>query len=94
MKRDNLCWRIGLILPGVLLFLQTQGYIRNLFPYLWPLGLILVGSWFILGVYLPPSRSEEETFPIPLAAAKSARFKFSHGAGQRLISKLGSVTVM
>ncbi len=28
------------------------------------------------------ARSEEETFIIPLGAAKSARFKFSHGAGQ------------
>jgi cell wall-active antibiotic response 4TMS protein YvqF len=82
MKRDNIFWGTALILLGVLLFLQTQGYIGNIFPYLWPLALILVGGWIILGVYWRPAASEEETFLIPLSAAKSARFKFSHGAGQ------------
>jgi hypothetical protein len=82
MKRDNLFWGTALILLGVLLFLQTQGYIQNIFPYLWSLALILFGSWIILGVYWTPARSEEETFLIPLSEAKSARFRFSHGAGQ------------
>ena len=82
MKRDNLFWGTALILVGVLLFLQTQGYIGNIFPYLWPLALILLGGWILLGVYWPQARSEQETFTVPLDAAKSARFKFSHGAGQ------------
>jgi hypothetical protein len=82
MKRDNLFWGTALILVGVLFFLQTQGYIGNIFRYLWPLALILLGGWIILGVYWPQARSEEETFSVPLGAAKSARFKFSHGAGQ------------
>lgn len=82
MKRDNVFWGTALILLGMLLFLQTQGYIQNIFPFLWPVALILVGSWIILGVYWTPAPSEEETFLIPLNTAKSARFKFSHGAGQ------------
>jgi hypothetical protein len=82
MKRDNLFWGTVLILVGVLLFLQTQGIIGNIFRYFWPLMLILVGSWIILNVYWRPARSEEETFLIPLSAAKSARFRFAHGAGQ------------
>jgi hypothetical protein len=86
MRRDNLFWGTALILLGVLFFLQTQGYIGNIFPYLWPLALILLGGWIILGVYWRPALSEEETFVVPLGAAKSARFKFSHGAGQLEIS--------
>lgn len=82
MKRDNIFWGTALILIGVLLFLQTQGLISNVFQYFWPLALILVGSWIILTVYWRPAHSEEETFLIPVGAAKSARFKFSHGAGQ------------
>jgi hypothetical protein len=82
MRRDNLFWGTALILVGVLLYLQTQGYIGNIIPYLWPLALILAGGWIILGVYWRPALSEQETFHIPLGAAKSARFKFSHGAGQ------------
>jgi hypothetical protein len=82
MKRDNLFWGTALILLGMLFFLQTQGYIRNIFPFLWPLALILIGVWIMLGVFWTPTHSEEETFLVPLGAAKSARFKFSHGAGQ------------
>lgn len=82
MRRDNLFWGTTLILVGVLFFLQTQGYIRNIAPYLWPLALILVGGWIILGVYWRPALSEEETFVVPVGMAKSARFRFSHGAGQ------------
>ena len=82
MRRDNIFWGTALILVGVLLFLQTQGYIRNIAPFLWPLALILVGGWIILGVYWRPALSEEETFVVPVGMAKSARFRFSHGAGQ------------
>ena len=86
MKRDNIFWGTALILVGVLLFLQTQGIIGNIFQYFWPLALILVGSWIILNVYWRPARSEEETFIVPLGAARSLRFKLSHGAGQIQIS--------
>jgi len=87
MKRDNIFWGSVLILVGVLLFLQSQGIIHNIFRYFWPLALILVGSWIILNVYWRPVRGATgETFSIPLSAAKSAKFNFSHGAGQIEIS--------
>jgi hypothetical protein len=86
MRRDNLFWGTALILLGTLLYLQTQGYIGNILPYLWPLALMLVGGWIILGVYWRPALSDEETFAVPVGTAKSARFKFSHGAGQIEIS--------
>jgi hypothetical protein len=82
MKRDNLFWGAALILFGILLYLQTQGIIGNIFQYFWPLALILVGSWLILNVYWRPAPSAEETFTVPLGSAKSARFRFSHGASQ------------
>jgi hypothetical protein len=82
MKRDNIFWGTALILAGVLLYLQAQGLITNVFPYLWPLALILLGGWIILGVYWPAAPSSAETFTIPLGAAKNAQFRFSHGAGQ------------
>src|SRR5215211_1547704 len=82
MRRDNLFWGTALILVGVLLFLQTQGYIGNIFPFLWPLVLILVGSRIMLGVYWKPANSPEESFSIPLGTAQSVEYHFSHGAGQ------------
>lgn len=86
MKRDNIFWGSALILLGVLFFLQTQGYITNVFRYFWPLALILVGSWIILGVYWKPVLSSDETFSIPLSSAQSVKYNFSHGAGQLEIS--------
>ena len=82
MKRDSIFWGSALILVGVLLFLQTQGIIGNIFTYFWPIALILVGGWIILNVYWQPNPSVEETFYVPLGAAKSLRFKLAHGAGQ------------
>ena len=86
MRRNNIFWGGVLILAGVLLFLQMQGIIGNVFEYFWSIALILAGGWIILNVYFPPARSSEETFAIPLGGAKDARFKFSHGAGQIAIS--------
>jgi hypothetical protein len=86
MKRDNAFWGGVLILAGVLLYLQGQGYIDNVFRYFWPLALILVGGWIILGVYWKPAPSAEDTFIIPLGTARHVKYNFSHGAGQLEIS--------
>jgi hypothetical protein len=82
MKRDNIFWGGVLILLGVLFLLQTQNIIPSVFPYLWPLALILIGGWMVLNVYWRPSPSAEDTFSISLGEAKSVKYKFSHGAGQ------------
>ncbi len=86
MKRDNIFWGTVLIIVGLLLFLQTQGLITNVFRFFWPLALILVGGWIILNVYWRPAASDVETFSIPLGGARNAKIKFSHGAGQLEIS--------
>jgi hypothetical protein len=86
MKRDSIFWGSALILVGVLLYLQMQGYITNVFKYFWPLTLILLGGWIILGVYWKPAPSADETFFIPLGTAQSVKYSFAHGAGQLEIS--------
>ncbi len=86
MRRDNIFWGGALILVGVLLFLQTQGIIGNIFQYFWPLALILVGGWIILGVYWKPDGSAGESFSLPLGAAQSVNYHFADGAGQLEIS--------
>lgn len=82
MRRDNIFWGTALLLLGILFLLQAQGIISNVFTYFWPLALVLVGGWLILSVYWRPARAAEETFSVPLGAAKDASFRFSHGAGQ------------
>lgn len=81
MRRDNIFWGGALILLGALFLLQTQGFIPSIFPYIWPLALILLGLWMVVSVYWR-SGNTEETFSIPLENAKTVKYKFSHGAGQ------------
>lgn len=82
MRRHSIFWGGALILAGVLLWLQVEGIIQNVFRFFWPVALILVGGWIILNVLWKPEASDTETFTIPLSSARSAMFKFSHGAGQ------------
>ncbi|MEO5886814.1 MAG: hypothetical protein ABIQ77_04045, partial [Anaerolineales bacterium] len=82
MRRDNIFWGGALILLGVLLFLQAQGIISNIFTFFWPIALILVGGWMIMSVYWRSDESLEDTFSVPLGAAKSVKYSFAHGAAQ------------
>jgi hypothetical protein len=87
MKRDSLFWGGALILLGVLLFLQTQGIINNVFQYFWPVAMMLVGIWLILGVYWKPAPMSGETFTIPVESTmQKVNYSFSHGVGQLDIS--------
>jgi hypothetical protein len=82
MRRDHLFWGSALILLGILFLLQTQNIIPNIWPYLWPLAMLLAGVWLILGVYWKPAPSASDFFDIALGGAKSVSYKFTHGAGQ------------
>jgi len=81
MKRNNIFWGGVLILLGTLFLLQTANIIPSIFPYIWPLTLILLGLWMIATVYWK-SGNADETFSLPLQTAKTVKYKFSHGAGQ------------
>ena len=80
MNRDNIFWGGALILLGTLFLLQTQNIIPSIWPYIWPLALILLGLWIIISVYW--RSGEGEIFSIPLDNAQTVKYKFSHGAGQ------------
>ena len=86
MRRDSLFWGGALIIIGVLLYLQTQGIINNVFQYFWPIAMMLVGVWLILGVYRKPAPMSGETFSIPVESAQKVNYSFSHGVGQINIS--------
>jgi len=86
MRRDSLFWGGALIVLGVLLYLQTKGIINNVFQYFWPIAMMLVGIWLILGVYWRPAPMSGETFSIPVESAQKVNYSFSHGVGQIKIS--------
>lgn len=87
MRRANIFWGFFLILLGALFFLQARGIIENVFDFIFPLALVLIGGWIILNVFWKPDlASDDETFSFDLQSAKNVRYKFAHGAGQIQIS--------
>jgi len=82
MRRDNIFWGGALIIFGVLFLLQQQGLIGNVFEFFWPVVLILLGGWIVLGVFWKPVSVTGEQFTIPLDNARHVRYRFSHGAAQ------------
>jgi hypothetical protein len=88
MRRSSLFWGAVLILLGGLLLLQSMG-IRlpndaSVMDYFWPLLLILVGGWFIFGVFFQ-GEVEEEQVSVPLNGASQAAVRFNHAAGKLTI---------
>jgi len=82
MRRDNVFWGAALIIFGVLFLLQQQGVIGNVFEFFWPVVLILLGGWIVLGVFWKPQMAAGEQFTVPLGTARHVRYRFSHGAAQ------------
>jgi len=79
MKRNNIFWGGALVGLGVLFLLQKLGVLTNVGDFIWPLFLLLLGIWMVLGVYW---RGENESISLDLQNAKSVNYRFSHGAGQ------------
>ncbi|MEB2332694.1 MAG: hypothetical protein OZ914_00055 [Anaerolineaceae bacterium] len=86
MRRANIFWGFFLILLGALFFLQARDIIENVFDFIFPLALVLIGGWMILNVFSKPDLANDETFSFALQSAKNVRYKFAHGAGQIQIS--------
>jgi len=85
MTRGNLFWGFVLILVGVLFLLSTTGILKGISPWelIWPIGLIGLGLWILIGHLLGrQSAGETRQVTIPLEGATSAHVKIVHGAGR------------
>src|SRR5512146_472101 len=84
MRRGELFWGFLLIALGVLFFLKTAGYITgDVFSWFWPLVIIAIGAWVLLGGFFNRSRYETaEKFSVPLQGATEAALSIEHGAGR------------
>lgn len=83
MRRGSMFWGGLLILVGIILVLDNLGVLGNIdiWGLIWPLFLILMGAWFILGT-LNRRPAEREHVEIPLDSAQSAHLLVQHGAGR------------
>jgi hypothetical protein len=83
MRRGNIFWGVILIVLGVLFFLQTSGIISGVFGWFWPIFLMLLGVWILMGRMMPQwhGSASDETFSIDLQGAAQVSLDFDQGAG-------------
>jgi hypothetical protein len=83
--RNGAFWAVLLILAGVLLLLGNLGVFDrweiSVWDLLWPLFLIALGAWVVVGYFVRPAALPTETAALPLEGATRARVEFQHGAG-------------
>ncbi len=88
VHRNSLFWGVLLVLFGGLLLLNTLGILSiHVWNLIWPLFLIMLGAWVLLGVLIRPSDRDRvaENAVIPLDDARQAVIQIHHGAGQLII---------
>jgi hypothetical protein len=84
MRRGELFWGPLLVILGVLFFLKAAGFIAgDVFGWFWPILIIAVGAWVLLGGLRYRGRYETaEKFSVPLQDAREASLTIQHGMGQ------------
>ncbi len=82
-RRGSIFWGILLIVLAGLLLLRTSGIIGgDIFSYFWPLAIIALGVWLILGYATRHQPIQGEQVSVPLQGAASASIRLDHGAGR------------
>ena len=84
MKNGAIFWGSLIILIGAALLLGNL-FAVNIWPYLWPAGLIFLGVWIIGGSLMRPKLAAPEAVTIPLQGAARVNLKIQHGAGRLAI---------
>ena len=75
MRNGNLFWGSVLILAGVL-------YLFDAIHFFWPIALIVLGLWIVVGAFLRGSAAKSKNVAVDLQGAREMSLKVSHGAGQ------------
>jgi hypothetical protein len=84
MNRYRFFWGMLVILLGIMLLLNTMGILTiNAWQVFWPVALIVVGGWLLLGpVFNKRGNVESQNLSLPLDQASALYIKLNHGAGR------------
>lgn len=88
MRRPEIFWGGVLVVFGALLFLSNLGLLGNVpvWSLIWPLLLIALGIWVLVGVSGRGRPVQVESVSIPLGGAARAKVLVQHGAGRLSVS--------
>ena len=75
MRNGSLFWGAVLILLGVLMAFDV-------IQYFWPILLIAVGAWIVVGAFRRGGSGKSEAVAVDLQGAREMSVRIGHGAGQ------------
>lgn len=82
MRSSTLFWGAILILAGVLFLLSNLNILSiEVGAILWPLVIILIGVWMLVGVFMRQGFKTEHA-NVPLEGASRVHLRLRHGAGR------------
>jgi hypothetical protein len=81
MKIGAFFWGTLIILAGAVLLAGNLLSV-NVWPFLWPAGLIFVGAWLLVWSRRTPKPVASENVSVPLQGAARADVRIRHGAGR------------
>jgi hypothetical protein len=82
MRTNRIFWALLLVGVGFLFLASNLGFISvNVWGLIWPIFLILLGIFFIIGTSRGPVEMVQEEGSVDLAGAASATVRIKHGAG-------------
>ncbi len=89
--RRSATWGLIVVVVGVLLLLQNLGYLDflgvNVWQIFWPLALIGVGIWFLLGARAGRRYSgESREFAVDLEDTTTSNVELNYGAGEMYVA--------
>lgn len=83
MRSNRMFWALMLVLFGFALLGSNLGIITvNVWRFFWPVFLIALGVWFLVGTAMGPKDMEVHPGSVDLDDAKSASITVKHGAGR------------
>jgi hypothetical protein len=95
MNRNRLFWGLSVMLLGSLLLLNSLGFIHmNVWKFVGPGVLILLGVWFIINSVFQKTPDAPESLSISREGETELDLDISHGAGQLRISADQSSTTL
>ena len=87
MRNRGLLWGLLVLLAGVLFLLDNLGFLPiSAWSLIFPVALIMIGLWFLLGPLVFRQVVETRSLSIPLDGITEARMKIRHGGGELNIS--------
>lgn len=88
MKKSGYFWGTVIVVAGIFLLLRNLGILQfNFWAIFWPVMLVLLGLWLVLGpVLFRNEQIELQKASVPLQGASTAFVRVHHGAGRLRIA--------